>query len=217
MFWTNFMTNSPLHATVPDVSHDRPHQKPVGDRLASARGVATLYDAAIDLIREAVRSGHFRLKIALVLDLHRQAYDGVDFGAGSIRTGTVRIENSEHKPPPPPELPVLLEEMCDYVNDNWELRSAIHLSAYVLWRILWIHPFFEGNGTVARALSYVVLSARQGRVLPGKVTIPEQIANHRSDYYAALAAADRAWSEGLLDVSKLEELLEQMMLRQVES
>jgi hypothetical protein len=65
--------------------------------------------------------------------------------------------------------------MCEYVNDNWSTKSAVHLAAYVLWKMNWIHPFADGNGRTARAISYVVLSIKLDSLLPGTPTIPEQL------------------------------------------
>jgi Fic family protein len=179
--------------------------------LALARGVARLYDAGISLIEESLKTKQFRLKIRMIMYLHGEAYAEVDPEAGMLRKYPVRIENSDYAPPEVGHLPVLLEEMCDYVNNNWDLRSSLHLAAYVLWRLLWIHPFYEGNGSVARTLSYVVLSVREGRIFPGQKTIPEQIALDRTEYYEALAASDAAWAIGKLDVSTLETLIAKML------
>jgi hypothetical protein len=33
--------------------------------------------------------------------------------------------------------------------------TAIHLAAYLMWRLNWIHPFADGNGRTARMTSYV--------------------------------------------------------------
>ena len=63
--------------------------------------------------------------------------------------------------------------MCDYVNDNFASKTGIHLAAYVMWRLNWIHPFVDGNGRTSSAASYFVLCMRAGNVLPGKKTIPE--------------------------------------------
>lgn len=184
---------------------------------ALARGMARLFDSAMSLLQEALKAGEFKLKIRTILLLHREAYCEVDSEAGTLRRDSVKITNSSYVPPNASLLPIFLEEMCDYVNDNWKFRSALHLSAYVLWRLLWIHPFNEGNGAIARTLSYVVLMARQGQFLPGRKTIPEQIAANRSQYYEALEKADAAWAEGKLDVSALEKLLGKMLEEQLAS
>jgi hypothetical protein len=56
--------------------------------------------------------------------------------------------------------------LCEYINENWK-KSAVHLAAYVLWKMNWIHPFADGNGRTARAVSYVVLSIKLDSLLPG--------------------------------------------------
>ena len=71
-----------------------------------------------------------------------------------------------------------VETLCNYVNDHWD-KDAVHLAAYVLWRLKWIHPFADGNGRTARAVSYVVLCLKMDSILPGASTIPEQIAGDK--------------------------------------
>lgn len=104
-------------------------------------------------------------------------------------------------------VPELIEELCDYVNDNWVSKTAIHLAAYVLWRLNWVHPFADGNGRTSRIPSYVVLCLHLGYRLPGTNTIPDQIAKNKAPYYKALTAADQAYKDGRIDVSELEELI----------
>jgi Fic family protein len=77
------------------------------------------------------------------------------------------------------------------VNDHWSSTSAVHLAAYVLWKLNWIHPFADGNGRTARAVAYVVLSIKLDSLLPGAPTIPEQIAGNKRPYYEALEVADK--------------------------
>lgn len=66
-------------------------------------------------------------------------------------------------------------------------------------------------------MSYVVLSIRAGAILLGTPTIPDQIVDNRNPYFDALDAADVAWKEGRLDVSKMEELLGALLARQLTS
>jgi Fic family protein len=109
--------------------------------------------------------------------------------AGNWRPAGVAIKKSKHVPPGAHLVPEYVEFLCDYVNDNWS-ATPLHLSAYIMWRLNWIHPFADGNGRTSRILSYVIL--RAGYVVPGAPTIPDLIKDHRSQYFAALDAADDA-------------------------
>ncbi len=126
----------------------------------------------------------------------------------------IEITGSIHEPPEHEDVPELVDEMCDYVNDNWE-KDAIHLASYVMWRLNWIHPFEDGNGRTSRAISYLVLSVRTGYVLPGSKTIPERISQDKQRYYEALDAADLAWRDGVVDVSEMEKLLGDYLAEQL--
>ncbi len=91
----------------------------------------------------------------------------------------------------------------------------MHLAAYVMWRLNWIHPFADGNGRTSRILSFFVLFARLGALLPGTPTLPDLIIDHRDLYEAALDDADDACKEGRLDVSKMEALVEALLAKQL--
>jgi Fic family protein len=103
----------------------------------------------------------FRLRPSAILSLHRRALEGINSFAGVWRPTAIEIGGSRHTPPPAHLVPELIENMCDYVNDNWA-RSPVHLSSYSLWRMNWIHPFVDGNGRTARAVSYLILCVRLG-------------------------------------------------------
>src|SRR5579863_2103547 len=118
----------------------------------------------------------FKLRPSSILSLHRRALEGISSFAGVWRPAAIEIGGSRHTPPPAHLVPELIEGMCDYINDNWK-SSPVHLSAYSSWRMNWIHPFIDGNGRTARAVSYLVLCVRLGYRLPGTQTIPEQIAS----------------------------------------
>ena len=97
----------------------------------------------------------------------------------------------------------------------WNQKSPIHLAAYVMWRLNWIHPFTDGNGRTSRAVSYLVLCIRLKVLLPGKVTIPEQIEQDRTPYYRALEQADQAWIEQRTDLTEMKQLLNSMLAKQL--
>ena len=118
-------------------------------------------------------------------------------------------------PPRHVEVPDFVAEMCEYVNQHWSDKGAIHLAAYLLWRINWIHPFADGNGRTARVVSYMVLSIKLGSLLPGTPTIPDQIADDKSPYYEALEKSDESWKFKRIAVSEMEAMLENMHAQQL--
>lgn len=175
------------------------------------------FDLALEIIRTHVKDDQrpFRLRSSTILQLHKAALDGLHPLAGTWRNTPVKIGGSGHQPPDAAFVSEEVELMCAYVNDHWADMSALHLCAYVLWKLNWIHPFSDGNGRTARAVAYVVVSAKLDSLLPGAPTIPEQIAGDKTPYYKALEAADLALKAGKIDVSDLEKMLEAMLAKQL--
>ena len=189
--------------------------EPQEKAAAEARNGFRQYDAAVSAIQAALERGAFKLRPSLILGLHREALAGISSYAGNYRPGGVAIEGSKHEPVGAHLVPELVEDMCEYVNDHWSESTPIHLAAYVMWRLNWIHPFADGNGRTSRIVSYVVLSIRAGAILPGTPTIPDQIVDNRQPYFDALDAADAACRKGSVDVSKMEELLGSLLANQL--
>jgi Fic family protein len=161
------------------------------------------------------KSGQSKITVDLIKHLQYRAIVNIYTCAGHLRTGAVSISGVDHQPPPWEQVPGLVDEMLFYVNENWETRTPVHLCAYLMWRLNWIHPFFGGNGRTARATAYLALSARLGFRLPGAKTVPDHIVDRRSAYIDALQRADVAWAKGSLDISAMEELVEGAMADQL--
>lgn len=188
-------------------------------KLAEAEALNGLrqFDYGIGAIQQAIDRKTFRLRPSLILNVQREALNGISAYAGNFRPAGVRIEGSKHLPPDAHLVPELVEDLCDYVNAQWSTATPLHLAAYVMWRLNWIHPFSDGNGRTSRMMSYIVLCARLESVLPGHPTIPEQIVSNRDPYFDALDAADLAWRDGRIDVSAMENLLGGMLAVQLKS
>ena len=176
------------------------------------------FDGAMRLVEQHLDPERpFKLRLSMIMELHRLALQDIHPFAGNFRPADVSIEKSEHQPVERALVPQLLEEMCDHVNENWNAKSALYLSAYVMWRLNWIHPFADGNGRTSRVVSYVVLCLRLGSRLPGKNTIPDQICANRKPYFDALEKADEADKAGGIGLSAMETLLEGMLANQLVS
>ncbi len=189
---------------------------PVEKAEKEARNGLEQYDLAEAMALAALDRGNFKLRPSLILGLHRAALEGLSLFAGNWRPAGVEIEKSKHTPPGAHLVPELIEAMCEYVNDNWAASSPVHLAAYVLWRLNWIHPFADGNGRTARALSFVVICVKSEQILPGNPTYPEMIVQHRRGYFDALDAADAAFkTDERIDVSEMEQLLGSLVAKQL--
>lgn len=177
-----------------------------------------------DMVLASFERQPFRLRPSAILELHREALDGLSHYAGTWRPADVEINESKHVTPPAAAVPSLVEEMCEYVNDNWERRPALHLASFIMWRLNWIHPFTDGNGRTSRAVSYLVLCCRSKALFPGSNTIPEQVVRNRGPYYSALEEADArfqlhrdAGHDGFPDnvVLEMERLMQAMLAVQL--
>ena len=183
---------------------------------AEARNALRQFDVGMLMLdRWLDHDGYPHLRPSDLLILNRFALEGVNRFAGTFRTSEIKISGSRHAPPEFESVPALVEDFCDYINDNWNEQTAIHLSAYALWRLNWIHPFVDGNGRTARIISYIILCAKLGYKLPGEVTIPEQISNDKDPYYKALEAADTGFQKGILNLSLMESLLKDFLAGQL--
>jgi Fic family protein len=183
---------------------------------AESRNGLRQIDEVVNMVEYHVqRKVHFKLRVSTLLHLHRFALEGISSYAGVFRPAGITIGKSKHKPVGAYLVPAKVEELCDYVNDNWQNSSAIHLAAYTLWRLNWIHPFTDGNGRTSRAVSYLVLCLRLGYPLYSPLSVPAQIAQNKTPYYDALEAADSADLEGRVDVSAIEILLDTLLARQL--
>ena len=110
-----------------------------------------------------------------LLETHRLLMAGgrLEEHGGHVRTVQNWIGGSGYNPcsaafvPPPPEyVPDLLEDLCDFCNDD--SLPALAQAALAHAQFETIHPFVDGNGRTGRALIHLVLR-RRGlgvRVLP---------------------------------------------------
>jgi len=191
-----------------------PHEK----ARQEARNGLRQFDDAIEQIEYWLQPERpFKLRPSAIMRLNRFALERISRYAGVFRPSEIAIGGSKHSPPPPHRVPELVEELCDYVNANWN-RSPIHLASYILWKLNWIHAFMDGNGRTSRVTSFVVLSVRLGYRVPGSPTIPEQISRDKQPYYRALELADFAFEkESKIDVSAMEGLVGSLLANQLAS
>ena len=123
-----------------------------------------------------------------------------------------------YSPPQSSNIPHVVTEFFQSLNDMWSLSDPLSIAAFALWRINWIHPFKNGNGRTARAFAYSCLCLKFGFVLPGTPTVIDLIMVNRPAYQAALAHADATLaSSGKYDLAPMRTFLERLLVIQLSS
>lgn len=124
-----------------------------------------------------------------------------DKRAGAWRDEPRYIANAKHQPPEPYDVPDLMRELIDYINNDDGEQYDLLKIAIANHRFVWIHPFGNGNGRTDRLLTYALLCKR-GYIAPNKMRLfnPTAVfAGDRNKYYDMLALADDYKDEHILE------------------
>ena len=129
--------------------------------------------------------------ILRIHELMLQASDLKDH-AGKLRTGQSWIGGSSYNPlaaafvpPPPEEVPALLEDLAAFCNDT--SLPAVAQAAIAHAQFETIHPFVDGNGRTGRAITHVMLR-RSGLAPSWCPPVSLVLATLKDDYIKALDA-----------------------------
>jgi Fic family protein len=141
------------------------------------------HDKAIDYLFSIINDDYI-LRSIDILSLHNLVLRSIeeDF-AGRLRNGGVRISGANFVPPNANKVSDLLDELIDFVNTNPLELNDIELAAIFHHKLVWIHPFFDGNGRTVR-LAMNLLLMRCG--FPPAIILK----NDRTKYYEALNQAN---------------------------
>ncbi len=104
--------------------------------------------------------------------------------AGKYRDANVIIGGSDHTPPEAIEVPRKMRSLVDWIRVNQKKLHPIELASIVHHKLVYIHPFFDGNGRTARlAMNLFLMRAGYPLVIILK--------NDRKKYYSVLNKADK--------------------------
>jgi len=153
--------------------------KPLKD-IYEATGHAKAYDFLYKLTKDEPVSE------ADILKIHRLFYGQIDKAhAGAWRKVRVFISGSRRVLPAPEKVPELMVAFLRWMSANEGKLHPVEFAALVHQKFVFIHPFVDGNGRVARLLMNLVL-LRAGWTL----AIIPPICRH--EYIATLEKAGRS-------------------------
>ena len=141
------------------------------------------HENAINYLYRIIKDDYI-LRSIDILSLHGLVLRSIeDEFAGRIRNGGVRITGANFVPPNANKVSDLLDELIDFVNTNPLNMNDIELATVFHHKLVWIHPFFDGNGRTVR-LAMNLLLMRKG--FPPAIILK----NDRKKYYEALNQAN---------------------------
>ncbi|WP_239640405.1 Fic family protein [Halogeometricum pallidum] len=143
----------------------------------------------------------------LLCEMHDRLLSGVrgdEADPGELRTtqnfigSTPYIQDARYVPPPPNEIPDLLEDLLEYANQDTDLHPLLR-TGLIHYQFETVHPFLDGNGRLGRLLISLLLQ-RDGLLPEPYLYLSSYFNARRSEYVDHLLAVSQRgeWEEWLL-------------------
>jgi Fic family protein len=154
--------------------------KPLRDHLE-----AKDHYVALEYLSDLVEKGKSQtISEQLIRNLHQIVIQDTEREwAGKYRNSNVIIGGAKHKPPDALNVPYEMAKLIKWWKTNQNKLHAIELAARLHHQLVYVHPFFDGNGRVARTVMNLIL-------LQTGYPLTIILKNDRKKYYRALSQAD---------------------------
>lgn len=137
-----------------------------------------------------------KLKEKTVLNIHKEISTNVlrdKFYEGYYRDVEVRVENLQtgevrYRPPSSLSVAELMKDLINWINNSNNVPNII-VAGVAHYEFVRIHPFIDGNGRTARALTSLILHIR-GYDTKKYFTLDEYYDYNRKGYVDALKSSD---------------------------
>lgn len=155
--------------------------KPLKDHLE-----ARSHKEALDYLYQLVEKGRKNtISETLIRLFHQIVMQDTDREwAGRYRNSSVIIGGADYKPPEAIEVPKLVEELVNWIRKNGNKFNPVEFAALIHYKLVAIHPFFDGNGRTARLLMNIIL-------MKAGYPLAIILKNDRKKYYNVLSRADK--------------------------
>jgi len=149
--------------------------------------------SALAFVDEIASDVSIPIDQAVIREIHRRVLDGQSalLTPGEYRRGENRVGGPDGEiifaTPPSGDVPELMRGLADWLGADASTAVPVR-AALAHLEFVAIHPFNDGNGRTARALSRLLL-VRGGYGLDGLVSLDAWLDLRRSDYFAAIRAS----------------------------
>jgi Fic family protein len=174
--------------------------KPLQDHLEAKN-----HQEALEYLYELIeKDKRHTVSERFIRALHQLVTQNIDKEwAGKYRNSNVIIGGADHTPPDAVDVPDEMRELMEWLRKNRKKLHIVELAALLHHKLVYIHPFFDGNGRTARlAMNLLLMQAGYPLVIILK--------NDRKKYYRVLSRADRG------DLAPLVRFVSQMVSRSLD-
>lgn len=183
-------------------------------------------DALVEIIIDAKQNSDEPLSKDRLMTWHKALFPTGQSGFKKIQVGAYRVdaeamqivsgswekEKVHYIAPPSSMMDEMMSQYLIWLNEEVDASEIIYKAAIAhLWFLL-IHPFDDGNGRIARAISDYVLS-KSNLVNANFYSVATTIAAHRKEYYQTL---DRVCVKDDLDISLWMEWFVELLTESIE-
>ncbi len=162
--------------------------KPLKDHLE-----AKDHHAALEYLYDLIdKDKKHTVSEILIRNLHQIILQETDKEwAGRYRNARVTIGGADHTPPDALQVPNMMRDLIVWLNSQKNKLNIVELSALLHHKLVYIHPFFDGNGRTARlTMNLFLMQAGYPLVVIMKTD--------RKKYYDVLDKADKGEYEPLI-------------------
>ncbi|MFH1656980.1 MAG: Fic family protein [bacterium] len=162
--------------------------KPLKDHLE-----AKDHHAALEYLHDLIdKNKRHTVSEMLIRNLHQIIVQETDKEwAGRYRNANVIIGGAKHTPPDALQVSQKMRDLISWLNSQKNKTNVVELAALLHHKLVYIHPFFDGNGRTSRlAMNLLLMQAGYPLVIILK--------NDRKKYYDVLSKADDGKYEPLV-------------------
>lgn len=115
------------------------------------------HPSAIEIVKKIAFNKTYKITEDDIKTLHKIAMDRIIATAGSYREYDLTVRGAGFTPPLFYDIPKQMKELVNLINNNPDELRPIEHAAQVHYDFVWIHPFEDGNGRIARLLMNLLL------------------------------------------------------------
>lgn len=150
--------------------------------------------AALSFVDEIAPEPRLRIDERVIREIHKRVLDDIDpmLRPGEFRSGENRVGDANGNilftTALSGDVPDVMHQLGTWLRAGSDGEHPVVVAALAHLELVAIHPFYDGNGRTARALSRLVL-VHHGLALDGLVSLDAYLDLQRRDYFAAIRAS----------------------------